>query len=125
MSRRIIAVTFLIASIFLSIFASYKVQNVCNTATEKVENIIKVSETDLQDAQAQTEKIYEYWQQNSSILRLFVGTEKILNVKLSIYEMLFLLEQNNVEDFLEEAANCKRSLHHISEFEKLTLNAVL
>ena len=125
MSRRIIAIAFLIVSIFLSIFASYKVQSVCNTATEKVENIIKVSKTDLQDAQAQTEKIYEYWQQNSAILRLFVGTEKTLNVKLSIYEMLFLLEQNNVEDFLEEAANCKRNLHHIAEFEKLTLSAVL
>ena len=125
MSRRIIAIAFLIVSIFLSIFASYKVQSVCNTVTEKVENIIKVSETDLQDAQAQTEKIYEYWQQNSAILRLFVGTEKTLNVKLSIYEMLFLLEQNNVEDFLEEAANCKRNLHHIAEFEKLTLSAVL
>lgn len=125
MSRRIIAVAFLVASVCISIFASYKVQNVCNTATERIENIIEVSQTDLQDAQAQIKSVSEYWQQNTAVLKLFVGTEKTLNVKLSIYEMLFLLEQNNVEDFLEEAANCKRSLHHISEFEKLTLNAVL
>lgn len=125
MSRRIIAVAFLIASVCISVFASYKVQNVCNTAAERIENIIEVSQTDLQDAQAQIKSVSEYWQQNTAVLKLFVGTEKTLNVKLSIYEMLFLLEQNNVEDFLEEAANCKRSLHHISEFEKLTLNAVL
>lgn len=125
MSRRIIAISFLIASVFISIFASYKVQNVCNAATEKIENIIKVSETDLQEAKAQTQRFSEYWQQNSAALKLFVGTEKALNVKLSIYEMLFLLEQNNVEDFLEEASSCKRSLNHIAEFEKLTLNAVL
>lgn len=125
MSRRIIAVAFLIASVCISIFASYKVQNVCNTAAERIENIIEVSQTDLQDAQAQIKSVSEYWQQNTAVLKLFVGTEKTLNVKLSIYEMLFLLEQNNVEDFLEEAANCKRSLHHISEFEKLTLTAVL
>lgn len=125
MSRRIIAVAFLIASVCISVFASYKVQNVCNTAAERIENIIEVSKTDLQDAQAQIKSVSEYWQQNTAVLKLFVGTEKTLNVKLSIYDMLFLLEQNNVEDFLEEAANCKRSLHHISEFEKLTLNAVL
>ncbi len=125
MSRRIIAISFLIASVFISIFASYKVQNVCNAATEKIENIIKVSETDLQEAKAQTQRFSEYWQQNSAALKLFVGTEKALNVKLSIYEMLFLLEQNNVEDFLEEASSCKRSLNNIAEFEKLTLNAVL
>lgn len=125
MSRRIIAVAFLVASVCISIFASYKVQNVCNTATERIENIIEVSKTDLQDAQAQIKSVSEYWQQNTAVLKLFVGTEKTLNVKLSIYEMLFLLEQNNVEDFLEEAANCKRSLLHIAEFEKLTLNAVL
>lgn len=125
MSRRIIAVAFLIASVCISVFASYKVQNVCNTAAERIENIIEVSKTDLQDAQAQIKSVSEYWQQNTAILKLLVGTEKTLNVKLSIYEMLFLLEQNNVEDFLKEAANCKRSLLHIAEFEKLTLNAVL
>lgn len=125
MSRRIIAISFLIVSVIISIFASYKVQNVCNTATEKIENIIKVSETDLQEAKEQTQSVYEYWQQNSATLKLFVGMEKILNVKLSIYEMLFLLEQNNVEDFLEEAGNCKGNLHHIAEFEKMTLSAVL
>ena len=125
MSRRIIAVAFLIASVCISVFASYKVQNVCNTAAERIENIIEVSQTDLQDAQAQIKSVSEYWQQNTAVLKLFVGTEKTLNVKLSIYEMLFLLEQNNVEDFLKEAANCKRSLHHISKFEKLTLTAVL
>lgn len=125
MSRRIIAVAFLIASVCISIFASYKVQNVCNTAAERIENIIEVSQTDLQDVQAQIKSVSEYWQQNTAILKLFVGTEKTLNVKLSIYEMLFLLEQNNVEDFLEEAANCKRSLLHIAEFEKLTLSTVL
>lgn len=125
MSRRIIAVAFLIASVCISVFASYKVQNVCNTAAERIENIIEVSQTDLQDAQAQIKSVSEYWQQNTAVLKLFVGTEKTLNVKLSIYEMLFLLEQNNVEDFLEEAANCKRSLLHIAEFEKLTLTAVL
>ncbi len=125
MSRRIIAIAFLIVSIFLSIFASYKVQNVCNTATEQIENIIEVSETNFQEAKVQINSFSEYWQQNSDVLKLFVGTEKTLNVKLSIYEMHFLLEQNNIEDFLEEAANCKRNLHHIAEFEKLTLNAVL
>ena len=125
MSRRIIAVAFLIASVCISVFASYKVQNVCNTAAERIENIIEVSQTDLQDAQAQIKSVSEYWQQNTAILKLFVGTEKTLNVKLSIYDMLFLLEQNNVEDFLEEAANCKKNLHHIAEFEKLTINAVL
>ena len=125
MSRRIIAVAFLIASVCISVFASYKVQNVCNTAAERIENIIEVSQTDLQDAQAQIKSVSEYWQQNTAVLKLFVGTEKTLNVKLSICDMLFLLEQNHVEDFLEEAANCKRNLNHIAKFEKLTLTAVL
>ena len=67
MSRRIIAVAFLIASVCISVFASYKVQNVCNTAAERIENIIEVSQTDLQDAQAQIKSVSEYWQQNTAV----------------------------------------------------------
>lgn len=121
MSRKIIAFAFLIFAIFISVFASFKVQNICNTATEKIENIIETSETDTQSAKAQTQNFYEYWQKNSNILKLFVGTEDTLNIKLSIYEMIFLLEENNIEDFLEETAYCKRNLFRIAESAKPSL----
>ena len=121
MSRKIIAFAFLIFAIFISVFASFKVHNICTTATEKIESIIETSETDIESAKAQTQAFYEYWQKNSNALKLFVGTEDALNVKLSIYEMIFLLEQENIEDFLEESTYCKRNLFRISEAAKPSL----
>ena len=121
MSRKIIAFAFLIFAIFISVFASFKVHDICTTATEKIEKIIETSETDIESAKTQAQGIYEYWQKNSNILKLFVGAEDTLNVKLSIYEMIFLLEQENIEDFLEESAFCKRNLFRIADSAKPSL----
>ena len=118
MNRRIIAIVFLIIAVITSVTASFKVQNTCKNTTDKIENIIKTSQTDIQSTKAQTQSIYEYWQKNSSILQIFVGTKEVLDVKLSIAEMLFLLEQNNLEDFLEEAYDCKKQLFRIKDSEK-------
>ncbi len=118
MNRRIIAIVFLIIAVITSVTASFKVQNTCKNTTDKIENIIKTSQTDIQFTKAQTQSIYEYWQKNSSILQIFVGTKDVLDVKLSIAEMLFLLEQNNLEDFLEEAYDCKKQLFRIKDSEK-------
>ncbi len=125
MSRRITAFVFLIVAVFISVFASFKVRNICDTTTEKIENIIEVSEIDIQEAKTQTQSVYEYWQKNSSVLQFFVGAQEILDVRLSIYEMLFLLEQENIEGFLEEASNCKKSLFHISDSEKPSFSKIL
>ncbi len=124
MSRKIIAFAFLIFAILISVFASFKVQNICTTTTEKIEKIIEASETDIESAKVQSQEVYEYWLKNSNILKLFVGTEDTLNVKLSIYEMIFLLEQENIEGFLEEASNCKTYLYRVSDFAKPSLSKV-
>jgi hypothetical protein len=125
MSRRIIAIVFLTASVFISILASYKVQNVCNTAIEKIEKTIELCESDLKAAKTQAEDVYEYWQKSNTILEFFIGKEKTVGVKLSMQEMLFLIKRNNVDDFTKEALSCKRYLIHISEFEKAMLTASL
>lgn len=121
MSRRIIAIIFLIFSISASLFASFKVRSICYFATEEIEEIIELCESDPASAQPRVQTIYEYWQKNDAFLKVLIGTEEVLNVRLSIYEMLFLLEQDNLEDFLEEASFCKRKLMYISEYTTFTL----
>ena len=121
MSRKIIAIIFLILSISSSLFASFKVRNICYIATEEIEEIITLCESDPASAKPRVQSVYEFWQKNTTLLKLLVGTEETLNVRLSIYEMLFLLEQNNIEDFLEEASFCKRKLMYISEYTTFTL----
>lgn len=121
MSRKIIAFAFLIFAVFISVFASLKVQDICDNATEKIDKIIEASEIDTESAKAQTQSLNEYWQKNSTVLKIFAGTEETLNVKLSIDEMLSLLEQGNIEDFLEETAVCNKSLFQIAEFAKFSL----
>lgn len=121
MSRKIIALSFLIFAIFISVFASFKIQSICSIATKKVEKIVEASETDIESAKTQTQEFYEYWQKNGTVLNIFVDAEDTLNVKLSINEMIFLLDENNVEDFLEETAFCKRNLFRITEIAKPSL----
>lgn len=121
MSRRIIAVIFLIFSVSTSLFASFRVRSMCYLATEKIEEIIELCENDPDTVQPKVQEIYDYWQKNDALLKVLIGTEETLNVRLSIYEMLFLLDQNNIEDFLEEASFCKRKLLYISEYTTFTL----
>lgn len=121
MSRRIIAIIFLIISVSASLFASFKVRSICSVAVAEIEEIIDLCEEESSSVKPKVEDVYKYWQKNNTLLKVLIGTEETLNVRLSIYEMLFLLEQNNIEDFLEEASFCKRKLLYISEYTTFTL----
>lgn len=122
--RRLIAAAALSVIIITSYFTgSYIINDACRKANEKLEEVVKVYETD-NNAEKQAKELEDYWSEKEKHLSFIANHSTIDDIELAISSLVVYSNEPDNKIFYEYSGNVKTLLHQLIEDTKPSVHSI-